>query len=424
MASQAQLESQIAAVQAEIATTEADLAALREAGNDPAGVAQLEATLNLLEDQLFSLQDQLQNLATLSDQQLEALGNAQAGPGEISYSAPPTDNTTYFENNGQSSTSTPTPQATPNEPTNATTNQSFSLGGLLGGIAGLGLSTAAKGLGINLFNTRSQPTTQDSINAAQQSDWRVRLSLAGKAKYLYRGDQPGILAPLKDTDGVIFPYTPQVTVSYAANYDQSELTHSNYKIYQYRSSSVDSVSISCDFTAQDTFEANYLLAVIHFFRSVTKMFYGQDQFPKPGTPPPLCYLTGLGSFQFDNHPLAITQFNYSLPTDVDYIRAGNPTVAPGSPYSLLNSYAGQFGFNSSQTRLGQVLTQGGNAPNPQFQRSPTGTQEATYVPTKMQIQISAIPIVTRNDVSNRFSLTDYAAGKLLRGSTNGTGGIW
>ena len=158
---------------------------------------------------------------------------------------------------------------------------------------------------------------------------RVRLALAPNASYLYKDTNNTLLKPLRDTDGIIFPYTPSISVQYNATYDQSVLTHSNYKIFQYTGSSVDSVTIGCDFTAQDTFEANYLMAVIHFLRSVTKMFYGQDHDPKPGVPPPLCYLTGLGAFQFDAHPLAITSFNYQLPTDVDYIRAGTINSGAG-----------------------------------------------------------------------------------------------
>ena len=42
----------------------------------------------------------------------------------------------------------------------------------------------------------------------------------------------------------------------------------------------------------------------------------------------------------------------------------------------------------------------------------------------MQIQITAIPIVTRNDISNNFSLRDYATGALLQGSKRKGGGIW
>jgi hypothetical protein len=272
------------------------------------------------------------------------------------------------------------------------------------------------------LNTQSQATQQDVANFKQKEDWRVRLSLAPGATYLYKDSSPGILAPLAATDGVIFPYTPSISVAYSAAYDPTELTHTNYKFFQYKSSSVDSVNLTCDFTAQDTFEANYLLAVIHFFRSVTKMFYGQDQNPKPGTPPPLCYLSGLGSFQFDAHPLAITGFTYSLPNDVDYIRAGSTTTNAG--VSKAQSIPKINVSSASASRMDSSnLNAGGTQAPPKF-ASNAGTTEPTYVPTKMQISITAIPIVTRNDISNKFSLKEYATGKLLRGTQRSGGGIW
>lgn len=245
-------------------------------------------------------------------------------------------------------------------------------------------------------------------------DWRAKLKLAPGSTYLYNAQSPGILAPLRTgtgTDGIIFPYTPAVQVAYTAHYEQQALTHSNYKVFQYGSSSVDNVSITCDFTAQDTAEANYLLAVIHFLRSATKMFYGQDQMPYLGTPPPLVYLTGFGAFQFDAHPMAITSFNYTLPTEVDYIRAMPLGAAPstgGGPGRLDTS----------------KLTPGALTADPVWTTYPQGA-DPTYVPTKIQIQISAVPIVTRNDISNDFSLKKYATGALLRGSGRaGRGGIW
>jgi hypothetical protein len=55
-----------------------------------------------------------------------------------------------------------------------------------------------------------------------------------------------------------------------------------------------------------------------------------------------------------------------------------------------------------------------------------GSVEPTYVPTRLQIQINAIPIVSRQDISQNFSLRDYASGELLKGSQRGDqgGGIW
>jgi hypothetical protein len=281
-----------------------------------------------------------------------------------------------------------------------------------GGYRGLQGSTNA---------ARSQQTAQDAANAKTQGDWRVRLSLAPSANYLYKAANPGILKYLQETNGVVFPYTPSIQITYAANYETADIVHTNYKLVQYKNSSVDQLSITCDFTAQDTYEANYLLAVIHFFKSVTKMFYGRDEIPKPGTPPPLCYLSGLGSFQFDDHPLVINTFNYSLPTDVDYIRAGSPTLQPGIDSS---AYNGSIGAESTPGSIRRgPLNPGATKNSPQFTQ-PTNTQP-TYVPTKMQITITAFPIVTRNDISNNFSLQKYATGSLLQGSKNPSGGgIW
>jgi hypothetical protein len=278
-----------------------------------------------------------------------------------------------------------------------------------------------QGLQGSLDATRGKQITQDAENAKTQGDWRVRLSLAPSAGYLYKAENPGILKYLQATDGVVFPYTPSIQINYAAHYDATELTHSNYKFFQYKSSSIDQISLSCDFTAQDTEEANYLLAVIHFFRSVTKMFYGQDQNPKPGTPPPLCYLTGLGSFQFDNHPLVITNFSYNLPTDVDYIRAGSPTLEPGVDSAGYNPKGSDDSSVNSRLQSSGLQT-GAEQKQPQFTKA-TNTQP-TYVPTKIQIALTCYPIVTRNDISNNFSVKEYATGKLLQGSKRNGGGIW
>jgi hypothetical protein len=103
-----------------------------------------------------------------------------------------------------------------------------------------------------------------AIATPASTDWRVKLTLANSAYYLYNAPDAGILAPLAKTNGVIFPYTPSINMNYSANYDPVDITHTNFKLFQYRNSAVGDISIQADFTAQDTKEANYLLAVIHF----------------------------------------------------------------------------------------------------------------------------------------------------------------
>lgn len=262
-------------------------------------------------------------------------------------------------------------------------------------------------------------TAQDQANFAAKADWRVRLSLAPGSNYLYNDPEGDtILQPLKNTDGVIFPYTPSIQVNYAANYEGTSLTHTNYKIFQYQNSSVDQVQLTCEFTAQDVAEANYVLAVIHFFRSMTKMFYGQDSNPKNGTPPPLCYLYGMGGYQFDALPLAISGFSYSLPQDVDYIKTTGASAA-GTPQPSVDNGATNAG------RLGGNIAPGGVPAPPNYGTTPTSAGESTtWIPTKINLSITCLPIMSRNQVSNYFSLKDYASGKLLQGTKRPGGGMW
>jgi hypothetical protein len=279
-------------------------------------------------------------------------------------------------------------------------------------------------------------TAKNLLNNGQKSaygtgakDWRLRISLASSANYLYKAGQPGILKPLQATDGVIFPYTPAINITYSASYNASDLTHTNYKIYNYHNSAVENVGITGDFTAQDSAEANYLLAVIHFFKSVTKMFYGQDQNPSRGIPPPLVYLSGFGQYQFDRHPCVITNFTYNLPVDVDYINAYPTNNSSAIGGVNMQPYMPQIAkWLSPLDRLRALTSKiqpGGLPPPPQFQKS-QNINEITRVPTKMSIQLTAIPIVTRNAISNQFSLQKYATGELMRGSVNpkAGGGIW
>jgi hypothetical protein len=235
-------------------------------------------------------------------------------------------------------------------------------------------------------------------------------------------DNAGILEPLKQTRGVLFPYTPQISVNYAANYSATDLVHSNYKVFQYSGSAVDQVNITCDFTAQDDYEANYLLAVIHFFRSMTKMFYGQDQNPRRGTPPPLCYMFGMGNYQFAAHPLAIQGFTYSLPADVDYIK----TVSPSLTGAKVATAEATKTTAPADRLAGTGADKGGVQPAPTTKQvgytGEPGT--VTWVPTKIQLAITCIPMMSRNQVSNKFSLKDYANGTLLNGIGKPGGGFW
>jgi hypothetical protein len=275
----------------------------------------------------------------------------------------------------------------------------------------------------DVYSARRAKASNKSTN-----DWRVRLSLAPQAEYLYnKAGDAGILEPLRATDGVIFPYVPKIDTIYHATYNQYDLTHSNYRGYFYQNSYPGEMLINATFTAQDTKEANYILAVIHFLRSCTKMFYGQDAGnPNRGSPPPLVFLRGLGEHQFNEHPCVVSLMNYNLPDDVDYIKAsvGGRLGADTDPFTMNNESkpTGHQSWSSKISRLWQADLEPGATPTAMDSGGGTmtikgrrrGNQGVSRVPTKLEVSFNLLPIQTRDQVSNQYSMDKYGTGELLK----------
>lgn len=154
----------------------------------------------------------------------------------------------------------------------------------------------------------------------ENQDTRVRLSLGQNSNIFYQTTGNKVLSPLLITNGILFPYTPRISMVTQAQYNVMDITHTNYDFHAYNKTSINQISIDAEFTAQTSEEANYVLAVLHFLRSATKMFSSQDQFA--GNPPPLVFLNGYGDYILPNIPCVISQFSYTLPDDVDYIPTG------------------------------------------------------------------------------------------------------
>ena len=196
-----------------------------------------------------------------------------------------------------------------------------------------------------------------------------------------------ILFPLWSTAGVLFPYTPSVATGNSAEYDPSSFIHSNYGYNAYVRSYPKPISISAEFTAQTTEEALYLLAVIHFFRSVTKMYFGINPYNKAGTPPPTLLFNYLGDYQFNNVPVVIKNFEYRYEANIDYVPVST---------SALN------GNSLSPNQLDR-----------QPQLPPSSSNGYTYVPTHLTVSLDMdtqyIPIKTRNE----FNLDEFRQGKLM-----------
>ena len=318
-------------------------------------------------------------------------------------------------------------------------NARKAISGLLSG----GASSAAKAVPNIGFQGASAP---EGATAAAEDDWRVRVSLADGADILYKtaGSAPGeidtqnqLLLPLKETNGVIWPYTPTITVTHNANYSSATLTHSNYPAHFYNYSEVADIQISGEFTVQNAEDGQYLMAAVYFFRAATKMFFGSGA--NMGNPPPIVFLDGYGSHYFPHVPCVVTSFQHSLSPDVDYVEIPinknvltETTVAP--PASGTNStpnltpemqqfipnwnLVGAAGNESAAAKLAQ-----NNAAAATTQYSYKTITSHTRVPTLSTVTVTLKPMYSRKNVHERFNLEQFAAGGLLGDKDKGFGGF-
>ena len=179
-------------------------------------------------------------------------------------------------------------------------------------------------------------TTTDAKFAPTDSfgnDWRVKLSVPTLSTFR----ESPVLSPLQRTDyQVVFPVTPNITLVTTANYGTADPVHNNYPFPEYINSRTEDINIAGDFPVQNTADGQYWLAVVHFFRSVTKMFYGESS--ERGAPPPIVKLNGYGDYVLNNVPCVVTQFTVDLNNQVDYIEvpvANNTFDIFGSKYQMV-----------------------------------------------------------------------------------------
>ena len=136
---------------------------------------------------------------------------------------------------------------------------------------------------------------------------------------------------------------------------------------------------------------------------------------KRGSPPPLVFLSGLGDYQFNNSPCVVASFSYNLPADVDYISSGSPNNPGLNLQPLQNLYSTTLNaISPTVTRLANAfLPPGAQNALPSPLQALLNTP--TYVPTKMDMVLTLLPVQSRSKVSKQFSLKGFANGNLLKG---------
>jgi len=242
------------------------------------------------------------------------------------------------------------------------------LGGALGSLGGIAsaISSAAGQLNnvLSIFRGRNIPEAGElftkqgaavQLTTSPAEDWRVRIN----CNFGLFGDA---FDRLVATNGVVWPYTPKVSISSKATYTTIDPVHNNYPFNGYKNSQIDDITISGEFSSETEKDAEYWIQATHFFKTATKMFYGGSTYA--GNPPVICQLSGYGSGVFNSVPVIIKSFTVDLPDDVNYIKARSK-------------------FPS-----------------------------ATWVPVISTISVTVTPIYNRQ-LLRKFSLQDYAKGRAV-----------
>ncbi len=251
-----------------------------------------------------------------------------------------------------------------------------------------------------------------------EKDWRVKLSIPNIGVF----QNSWVLQPLINAGAMVFPYTPSIKISHTANYDEQSITHQNYQFITYQNSKMDRISISAPFYVEDAVQAQYWLAAVHYFRSVTKMFTGSDAGSNAGSPPPIVYLSGYGDFVFKNIPVVVTGFSVDLGQDTNYIStslrksvgrpAGAPAAAPVSQSGgLLSLAATALQLGGLQNAAGFVsgLANKNSQGSPQQLAQIQAIQGDSHVPVKSSFEVNLQPIYSRQTI-REFSLQAFVQG--------------
>ena len=261
-----------------------------------------------------------------------------------------------------------------------------------------------------------------SVRSSQQ-DWRVKLTIPQDSSFREQFLSSKVMQPLSDHGGVVFPLTPSVIIQHQANYNPLATTHANYPFYAYQNSETSSLTIIGEFPVQNYEDAQSWIATLHFFRTVSKMFFGGDESLR-GNPPPILKLNGYGEYVFKNVPVVITNFSVELTQGVDYISAGQ--------FDKGSQTANDF-LAYKNRELNDVLRRQYDAGEISYQdyekwaadAMKTATRLATtdnlgWAPTSSIFTVQVQPVYSRKSIKN-FSLQAFAAGQLNNIGSTGMG---
>ncbi len=126
---------------------------------------------------------------------------------------------------------------------------------------------------------------------------------------------------LQYTNGIVFANQPDIIFGQSVNQSPINLTHTNYTTYAYGGTPSATLQVTAQFSNVTQEEHLYTQGVIHFLRSVTKMYYGENEGGNApaGTPPPVLKFSAFGTNQFYEVPVLVGGFNVPYQSDTDLV---------------------------------------------------------------------------------------------------------
>lgn len=193
--------------------------------------------------------------------------------------------------------------------------------------------------GVKFGATKQEPSRASVKFSGDIDDFRPRLMIP--SQYLNTTLTAGPNMALQRYGGIVFPYTPNISQEYKANYSSVSPLHSNYNLNFFKNSSQSEISVGAKFTVQNDSDAEYYLSIVHLLRSLVKMQFGTDG--NAGAPPPVLKFYAYGDQLYNNVPVVLTGFGIKLDEGVDYYSLtqfalrrnyGNNTVPTVSTFTI------------------------------------------------------------------------------------------
>jgi hypothetical protein len=267
-------------------------------------------------------------------------------------------------------------------------------------------------------------------------DFRAKLQAKpGAKKEVYGGGSKNynenLLAPIAYTNGLVFPYTPAIQVGHAqVDYSQYNLPQTNFDYMAFIRRASPTMSVTAPFTANNMEEARYLLATIHFLRTVTMTYFGRQNQERRGTPPPILLFSAYGPYMFEKIPVVIRTVSFGLEQDVDYVPAGfEPAAVPTKDLSpderrlqelqvIDTSIDNDYGVAELEERKKLKEKVKGSIRNVEDAIS------KSYVPAVLNLFMDLVYAPVPSTVRNGFNLESFRNGKYIKGqNSNGSKGF-